>query len=213
MKKILALALSVLMMPAASGCTTATSNDITLYDKGMELLTNIGTLASNEDYIRFYTYSDEFDDIVASIASTDFSTPTSVHKIEGASDAMYNMLSEQSDIILSEEVLKIVENKFTASLPSLINGMSGSDLLVVSSMLTENDAFLSSEAPTEPIIYLYSFDGEYGGIVSFLPNGDNVVTATGNVVLMSSFGDVDALGDTLSNTFGLTEITVTEITK
>ena len=194
-----------------TGCS-AMSNDVTsLKQKGLDIAVMMDYLAENKDYAELFSSSDDINKIITSIGKEDYSNPRVVFEIKGLEEAMLNLIS--GDLTLSQELKDIMGNKFSTAFGGQINAINGVEHLAATSILNYSDSFIFNDV-TEPITYLYLYDGDYSVIVNFNPfYEDDVVSASGTVILNNSFIEAIETQDitNILKEFGVDGVTITLI--
>lgn len=150
--------------------------------KGYELVTKISKLAKSEDYIKLMSASPEINDIIKKIADGSYTTPVSVYRAD-ISDENINALL---DAELSSDITDIVRPSLVNSLPIYLISTEGSSELAAASIVTASETYVDS-AITNPVMFVYNYDGDYSVIVTEVPGTDGAVTATAYFVKNSVF--------------------------
>lgn len=210
MKKLLIGIVAMLVTLGTTGCNTINNDSTSLKQKGLDIAATLDFLAEDKDYAKLFTTSNEIISIVTDIGKEDYSNPRAIFEIKGLSEAMMDQIS--GDFTLSQELKYIIENRFSAALSGQISAMNGTTYLAVTSILNYNESFIFSDI-TEPTTYLYLYDGDYSVIVDFNPFYDDVVSASGTIILNNSLVKAIETQD-FTSTFkaiGVDGITITMI--
>ncbi|MFI3225873.1 MAG: hypothetical protein R3Y09_00575 [Clostridia bacterium] len=189
MKKtiIVILAMSFLLLTA---CSTETTNTPTLESKGLELIAVVDTLAESEEYITLLSASPDLTDIIADIASGDYTTPKSVFIMEDLNEIILDSMVLLTGQTISDELYDLIKGNFANVIPSQINAMGGAYNLAATSLLAYADSFIY-EGLTSTTTYLYTFDSNYCFMVSFVPNDENIVNASVTIVINEDLASAD----------------------
>lgn len=213
--KLKACILTVMLFTTACSTKTADYKTKSLYDKGLELVQQVDMLAENEEYSSLMTASPQINDTVKSIGTQDYSSPNEVYEITGFDTAYLKIIKEQTGTDLSDEIEDIVKDRFSMTLMSQINSLNGAEFLATSSILSVGDTFLYSGL-TQQKTYLYLYDGDYAGMVCFIPSEEDIVSATANVIVKQQFADAateEDIASVVEEIVGIEGITVTLVTK
>lgn len=212
MKRCLALllALALVLLAGCSGAERAPSSTAageedfsqngepaqdapvkSLLEHGQELAALMGEMAKSEAYIDLYTANDEIGEILSAAGEGDFSAPAAVYSIRFPESALGRLL-ELSGLLdsldgLSDELRESVRAKLVSSLPTLINGMGGANVLAAASVCTAGKTFRSAEVSGNGLIYLYLYENAVPAAVVFQPGEDGTVSASGMLILYDGF--------------------------
>lgn len=63
------------------GCGGGNSSNKTLYEEGLEVISLMEEMASNDTYLKIYSASSEIQDIVRNAGEGDFSEPKAIYKV------------------------------------------------------------------------------------------------------------------------------------
>ena len=215
--KTLQLLTLLLSMVLWSGCAVSTmaGNDV-LYEKGLEVVKKMDSMAESKEYIRFMAALPEIENTLEDIGSGDYSVPRAVYQVI-ITPAEIDMLLESvgGDLSqLSEELLLEIRNRMVASIPSRINGLAGVSSLAATTAVAAQDNFIEDTQPSYAL-YFYLYDEAYPAAVSFVPGGENIVTANGYFIINEDLTEVtseEKFVEWLRETAGLIDCTVEEIT-
>lgn len=232
MKRCLALllALSLVLLAGCSGVERAPSSSTvgeqnfsqngepaqdapvkSLREHGQELAALMGEMAGSEAYIDLYTEDPEIGEILSEAGEGDFSSPTAVYRIQVPESALsqYGLVGLDSLYGLSPGLRESVKAKLASSLPSLLNGMGGANVLAAASICTAGKTFRSTEVSGNGLIYLYLYENAVPAAVVFLPGEDGTVSASGMLILYDGFRAEST--DDLSGLLGELGATVEEV--
>ena len=150
--------------------------------KGYELVTKLSKLAKSEDYIKLMSSSPEINDVVDKISAGSYTTPVSVYRADISDENLNSLL----DAELSSDITDIVRPSLVNSLPIYLISTEGSSELAASSIVTASEVYVDSSI-TNPVMFVYNYDGDYSIIVTEVPGKDGAVTATARFVKNSVF--------------------------
>lgn len=189
MKKFIVSLGAIFTAFALCGCSVnAVNKNDSLYDRGMSIIEKMDSMAESQDYISLFTGEGTITDKIKSMGEGDYSAPKAVYKITITNAELDRYIQGDNDVELSEELQEEVRKKVVASIPTYINAMNGAETLAASSIITTGDSFLSDESTYQ--IYFYLYDGEYSAAVSFVPNDEGIVNATGVFITNEALNEV-----------------------
>lgn len=214
-KKIIALTVITVMAVGLTACVGSNTEikKTSLLDKGLSLIDNVDTLSESKEYISLYSASEEITNVINDIGSKDYKEPKAVFTLNNLTEIFFD--SMVGDVALSDEIKDMVKYRFSSVLPSLLNAKKGGMTTAATSIITQSDSFIDSTLQT-PTTYLYVYDNEYSFMVTFVPNDENIVNATVNVVINEDLGKcttIDEVADFLKGTVGLEEVSVSIVEK
>ena len=150
-------------------------------DEAIKLTTESGTLASDEEFIRYYAPSKDIDNKVLSIGAADYSKPTEVYYMSANREQIINNIkalsSEELDGFDIEKLLKLNRIDFSV-IGNLINASYGAENLAALTILTNSRGYVMPKDFTDDFAIYLQYDGEYSALVSFSKFGDGVIKAT-----------------------------------
>lgn len=150
-------------------------------DEAIKLTTESGTLASDEEFIRYYAPSKDIDNKVLSIGAVDYSKPTEVYYLSANREQIINNIKalsgEELDGFDIEKLLKLNKVDFSV-IGNLINASYGADNLAALTILTNSRGYVMPKDFTADFALYLEYDGEYSALVSFSKFGDGVIKAT-----------------------------------
>ena len=119
------------------------------------------------------------------------------------------------DVILSDEIIGMLKYRMSNVLPSQLNAVKGAVTIAATSIITHSESFINTTLKT-PTTYLYVYDNEYSFLVSFVPNDENIVNATVNVVVNEELGkstSVDEVANILKGALSVEDVFVSIVEK
>ena len=150
-------------------------------DEAIKLTTESGTLASDEEFIRYYAPSKDIDNKVLSIGAADYSKPTEVYYMSANREQIINNIKalsgEELDGFDIEKLLKLNRIDFSV-IGNLINASYGAENLAALTILTNSRGYVMPKDFTDDFAIYLQYDGEYSALVSFSKFGDGVIKAT-----------------------------------
>ena len=190
MKKIFTIALALTMLLSFAGCSGGAEKEKSLYNAGLDLISDIDKMAESDGYLKMMSKDPEIGKIVKDIGAGEYSLPSQVYTITGIEDSMVKVLTDGVDI--GEDINKVLRSKLAPVLPSQINALGGVFNLASANILTHGKSFLSKEI-TSPKTYVYKYDSKYSFIVTFTPAEDNIINASANVVINEDLSKCDSV--------------------
>lgn len=176
---------------AGNAAENTDTNEL-LADKGLGIAKNIDLMAENKEYVALFSSGEEIKQKAEEIAVTDLSSPKAVYKLSGIT------FKDDMDISAFEEPLKTkLYNRMLGSAANVINAANGVDAVAASSILTDSDSFIC-KGFDEPCLYCYTYDG-CCVMVSFAPNGEDIVNANGSIVLSDELSSVTSAEELISS--------------
>ena len=204
MKKIVKTAVIVfiaamLLTLSACGGAPSKTQEKSLYDHGMELISLLDEMAGSEEYLTLYSASGEINDIVAGAAAGDFSQPKAVYKLTGGADSALDLTDEAAAFdAMSDTLQELVKSRMFAALMTQINASAGAKTLAASSICTAGKTFVSTEL-TENMSYIYVFENAVPVAVTFTMGEDSAVSASATFLLYDSFtGSIEEVAQFLN---------------
>lgn len=180
MKKIITTVTVIFLLFSLSACGTKSANNLSLTDKGLSLIGEVDRLAECEEYISFYSASDEIAGVIKDIAENDYTEPKAVFIIPNLDEIVLNSMF--SEIKLPAEVKAMVKSRFALALPSQINAMNGTITVAATSILNHSGSFIY-EGLKATTTYLYTYDAANSFMVTFIPSDENIVNAYVTVIV------------------------------
>lgn len=210
------LVATIIMLSATACSGKEVQNDaksVSLYKKGLEMTVEMDTLAESEEFAKLFTSDTAIAKTIADIGSQDYEKPKAVYEITGIEEEAFKYLLSETDIKLDEKIQEYVKERFGAAVASLLNGANGVEFIAATSILTVEDSFLY-KGLEEQKTYLFLYDGNYSGMVTFIPQENGVVAATANIVMQESLKNIQSAEDVapfFENLMEFSELKVTEI--
>lgn len=215
-KKNIQLILTVLFaIILLSACKKAeTDAGQVFYDNGIEIVEKMAEMVNNEEYISYYTYSSQLKELVNKIAEGNYDLPKNVYKIT-LLPGFFQEMADSYDMNIdgiSESLQEDLEKKMISSIGSFVNGISGTEAVAVSSIVSAGGCFVC-DGVTEHLIYIYIFEGGYPVFVSFNPGKDGAVSASGSFILNDKFKDMneDIIKELMENMLMITQYEVEKV--
>lgn len=176
---LLIACLAALMMAAAPG--RAQELDTTLYDRGMEMISQLKQMAQSDEYIRLYTENQDIIDAIQSAGAGDFDQIEAVYQItlSNFDKIIQEMLGSET---LPEGAYAYAADKILMAIPSQINAQGGSTALAASVACTVDELFVY-DGLEQSVIYLYVFKDAVPVAVSFRKGEDGAAAAAASYIL------------------------------
>lgn len=210
MKKIITTITVIFLLYSLSACSTKSANNLSLTDKGLSLIGEVDRLAECEEYISFYSASDEIAGVIKDIAENDYTEPKAVFIIPHLDEIVLNSMF--SEIKLPAEVKVMVKSRFALALPSQINAMNGTITVAATSILNHSDSFIY-EGLKATTTYLYTYDAANSFMVTFIPSDENIVNAYVTVIFneeLSKCSTTDEVIKFFKETLNIEKVSVSE---
>lgn len=163
-----------------------------LYDKGLEIVHTLDSLAKDDAYIKAYTGSNDLYKIVDTVKSGEYSEPKAVYSVEISNEDFLNSfknINNYYDMYSNISTEKILADKFFMSLGTFLSKESGATTLAACSMLSYNTAFAYDDCQTKSI-YIYDFEKGKSIIVLFSESSNSAVIANGYFLFSDKFDDI-----------------------
>lgn len=187
MKKYITAILMICLLCGFTACGKEENREITLYDRGLEVVSLLEEMARNEEYIRIFTVNDEISAIIEKTANGDYCEPAAVYEILIPTESIASLYEEAGALDgMSEELKRMVEQKMIGSVISQINAMGGAENLAASAVCTAGTVFTSEELKHDTI-YLYVYENTAPVAVTFTKGDENIVSASGNYLTYEEF--------------------------
>ncbi len=210
MKRLLMITAALTSAAVLTGCA---GSGKTLYEHGMDVVTDMHALAADSDYAEAMLGSatDEMAEIIEHICSGDHTAPIAVYEI-GPADEVLEELLDSADMKLTEEQEHIISARLFGSVASQINAGYGVTTLAASSAFTGSKLFVTDEA-VNGTLYLYVFEDAYPVLMTFTQGEDGATAASGMFLLGDGFDGLDGeeLTEQLSDIFILRDADFTEL--
>lgn len=160
-----------------------------LLDKGRRMIDQMYSLACSKDYVEYCSVSPEVNRRVGVMADRLKSTPKSVFVMKNIG---FDDLKKFSNA--SSDIYSLIKERMLLSLPSRLNAMSGSEVLVAASLLYVDDSFLFYGLD-ESVMYLYLLASDCAVIVIYRPASLWNVQAHAGIVVGDFWNDIDSVVD------------------
>lgn len=189
-KKVYICALILLMsLFAMTAC--GKKDDKSLYEHGLDLADTIVEAAEVEEYWEAMGIrSENFLEQIENITSGKYKEPKKVYALTVSHDGLSNMLEEMDLDVdeLSEDLQNLIGNRMFGSLANQVNAQSGSESLVVSSVLNATKTFVCDKLESN-CMYIYLYKKGTPISVTFIKGEDGSVSATATFLMAESLGE------------------------
>lgn len=190
LKRTLAVCCSLVMISALlAGCQKPVepepSEEISIYDRGLEVVSLLAEMAASKEYVDAFSSSDSIKSLLKKTGSGNFAGVDWVYRVK-VSDAA---LMKQTDIGLNDLSPSLRENlksRLNAAVVTQINAMGGVEVLAAASICTVEKTFVSTELD-EDIIYIYTFHHAAPVAVTLTKGENSTVSATGSFLFNDQF--------------------------
>lgn len=182
---------SAALLTAAVLLTGCAGSGKTLYEHGMDVVTDMASMASDGDYIEAMlgSMSDEITELLEVVEDGDYTAPEAVYSI-GPFDEILDDLLDEADADLSDEMIGMVNTRLMGSVASQINSSYGVSALAASSVIMGSGLFVTKEE-ADGVLYLYVFEDTYPVLVMFAQGEDGATAASGTFLLGDDFAQAD----------------------
>jgi hypothetical protein len=159
------------------------------------MLALIGEMAASDDYIDMVTEGNisAHEKLIAEVRAVDYSAISAVYELELPREQLF--LKLYGVHLGMDELSEAVEDKLSyglgSELATHINGKDKLTSVAVSSIYTARKTFVDKSIEENRYL-LYTLEGGYPVLVSFMPGEDGAVYATANMILSSGFEAADA---------------------
>ena len=211
MKKVLSIVLICAICVCCVSCGGAAPS---ITERGEEVIALIGEIAASDDYLDVMTGNmSAYEKLLAEVRAVDYSEISAVYELELSREQLF--LKLYGIHLGMDELSEAVENKLTdglgSELATHINSKDKMPAAVVSTVYTASKTFVDKSIEENRYL-LYTLEGGYPVLVSFMPGEDGAVYATAKMILSSSFEATDA--EQISSSFakmGFDGINVTKV--
>lgn len=189
-KKIYICAL-ILLMSIFAMTACGKKDDKSLYEHGLDLADTIVEAAEVEEYWEAMGIRGEnFLEQIENITSGKYKEPKKVYALTVSHDGLSNMLEEMDLDVdeLSEDLQNLIGNRMFGSLANQVNAQSGSESLVVSSVLNATKTFVCDKLESN-CMYIYLYKKGTPISVTFIKGEDGSVSATATFLMAESLGE------------------------
>lgn len=183
--------------------TQSVDKEILLATKGLKLIDRMNRLAHSKAYLSHVTDAQVIHDEVAVITAADYSTPQEIFLIDGAA-----FIADTTDFISD-----YIREKTVRSIPTMINGLNGTQSLAATALLQVDDAF-RYEGLDHTVICLFIYNSPYSVMVTYNPTEDGTVLAIASFVRFASSDstlDTHHIADVVGSVIKSDDITVRSI--
>lgn len=166
-------------------------DDKSLYEHGLDLADTIVEAAEVEEYWEAMGIRGEnFLEQIENITSGKYKEPKKVYALTISHDGLSNMLEEMDLDVdeLSEDLQNLIGNRMFGSLANQVNAQSGSESLVVSSVLNATKTFVCDKLESN-CMYIYLYKKGTPISVTFIKGEDGSVSATATFLMAESLGE------------------------
>lgn len=210
MKGILKISAVLLSAAMLTGCG---GSGKTLYEHGMDVVSDMYAMASDSDYAEAMlgSMNDEISQLAELIGDGGYSAPEAVYEIGPAEEVLEELL-DSADMKLTEEQERIIAARLYGSVASQINSAYGVSAIAASSAFSGSKLFVADEA-VNGTMYLYVFEDSYPVLVVFTQGEDGATAASGTFLLGEDYAEADGeeLTELLADTFILRDAEFTEL--
>lgn len=221
---ILFIAVFCLCLPAGCGSGTKKDEDksdktseasLSLYDEGLQLVSDMHELASDEVYIDLMI-SGDLKEHTNQIAACNYDRPSGVYRV-GNAEGVWNLALlglEPGQGSLSEAAQRHIRNTGAKLANVWIGRMGGAEQLATASVLMVSSYFVNTSL-LQPEVYIYTYEDAYPVWVSFVPGKDGAVSATAQCLYWDGMrgADADAINAAVSDMGILFSLKLEEITE
>lgn len=203
MKKILILAVSVIMLLGVTGCgekepSSQSGNESTvhppLYEQGLHAVNLVDEKVHSPEYVAAMTNSTDItdSDIFHTLESGDYSTPDKIYQIvfpEDIIDLFAGLNSETIDVSqMSADMKSALSDQLFTSYPTLITSrQTGVIGVAVTSIFSGKYLFVDDTAPRQNLMCLYCYENSYPIVVIFTYGADGAIEANGSFLIIDDF--------------------------
>lgn len=191
MKKRLYTCALILLMSLFAMTACGKKDDKSLYEHGLDLADTIVEAAEVEEYWEAMGIRGEnFLEQIENITSGKYKEPKKVYALTVSHDGLSNMLEEMDLDVdeLSEDLQNLIGNRMFGSLANQVNAQSGSESLVVSSVLNATKTFVCDKLESN-CMYIYLYKKGTPISVTFIKGEDGSVSATATFLMAESLGE------------------------
>lgn len=186
MKKIISVLSTAVFCLVFCGCEKADTKpdvskkeQISIYDRGLEIVQMLDEQAKDENYSKVFAGSDEITQLGQEIAKGDYSSPKAVYEISFDDEQLLKFVNAYEDVKdFSGNLKDMMKTRVKTSLINVINAQSGVEYVAAAGVYTANKIFVSDELNQDKI-FIYMFDNTYPVSISFVKGEDNAVSANG----------------------------------
>jgi len=149
-------------------------------DEAIKLTKESGELASDREFVGYYTANEEMLEKVLALGNYNYSTPREIYYIaadrEKTAENIKAMLGEDAKDFDMEKLLRLNRVNLSA-LASLINASYGAENLAAMTMIANAEGYIMPKDFKNDFALYLEYDGEYSAFVSFSKFGEGVISA------------------------------------
>ena len=186
MKRFLSFALTLVMLFSLWGCAGAQKQEVSIYDRGLEVAELMVLAVRSEEYLAALSASDALTEQLDGVAAGDYTGPRAVYSITFPESALGEMMAFTDLENVPEKLAELLNHRLTAAVMSQINAMAGVEALAASSLCTVGKTFVSTQLEKDAI-YLYVYENGFPVAVTFTGGEDQTVSASGVFVMVEDF--------------------------
>lgn len=191
MKRLLMIGMLFVAL-GLSGCGGGKREEESLYEHGLEVVELMTEMVNNEAYVQNFTANDEILSIVKKISKGNYDVPREVYEINLGDNVSGLLFGENEGLIaISDQLKRVMEKKAISAVVTQINAYGGATNLAASTVCTAGQSFVNDQLE-EDIIYIYLYEEAKPVAVTFLSEGNGIVSANGCFLMLDeaeSFGE------------------------
>jgi hypothetical protein len=161
-------------------------NSRSLTEYGEDVISLMTEMLESEEYKSMYDLPSEYDDEINMLREGNYSESIAVYEILVPEDELLDVVLDIDKEDLSKELYEYLCSSAYSSFATLINRISGSNSMVLSSAFTASKNYVSKDID-ENKIYLFVFENGYPIAVTFVANGEGAVHAVGHFIINDEF--------------------------
>ena len=208
MKKLLLLVVICFLCLTAVSCDAPSKS---LTQRCDEIVSAVAEMVNSDEYVQAMIGGiSAYDEEISKIKAVDFSKVQAKYELGFSQDDLLKKLySQKVDV---EKLPESLKDKLSlglgSSLASFINSKAGTDEMIASSLFAASKCFVD-ETVKESKFFLYVFEPDCSMLISFVPNEDGAVSASGALIMNEAFenGSAEQIEASLKK-FGFGEIAV-----
>lgn len=190
MKKILIM--GILLMALGLTACGGNAESVSLHDQGLEIIELMTEMVNNESYVQNFTASEEILTIVEEISNGNYDVPREVYEVNLGDNLTGLLFGEnESQITMSDKLKRVMEKKAISAVVTQINAYGGATNLAASTVCTAGTSFMNDKLEQD-VIYIYLYEDAKPVVVTFLSEGNGVVSANGCFLMIDeteTFGE------------------------
>lgn len=186
MKKKFIVILTAIMMVSTTACG-AKKEQISLYEQGLEVVALLDEMTDSQSYVQMFTGNTQISEVIQSNTNGDYSEPLVVYEVVLHNDNFQGLLgNDETQENMSDELKEIISKKINASVITQLNAYGGSENLAASTICTAGISFVNSVVK-EDVLYIYVYENTAPVAVTFLQEGNDIVSANGTFMFGEEF--------------------------